>query len=147
MAVWFEGSSEIECDIEHVKHALENLGECFVGVTSRIPGMTSVALEGQGPGFVNIRTNEGLMKRTGILKRTETERVVVQFDEEYEAGSKVTTKSHFMDEFKASGKGVMHRIVIGDVHASGFLGFLYRYFGSSKMGNAFLKSYKTYFEA
>ncbi len=93
-----------------------------------------------------IRTNEGLMKRTNISKRIEAERVVVEFDEEYQAGSKVTTKSHFLDEFTTSDFGVKHRTVISSVEASGLLGFFYRKFGSSNTGNAFLKSYKTYFE-
>jgi hypothetical protein len=35
---------------------------------------------------------------------------------------------------------------MSDVEADGVLGFLYRKLGSGKMGNAFLKSYKTYFE-
>jgi len=42
MDVWFEGETEIECDIRDVKRAFENPGECFVGVVSRMPGLTSV---------------------------------------------------------------------------------------------------------
>ena len=45
---------------------------------------------------MTIRTNEGLMKRTNISKRIEAESVSVEFDEEYEAGSTVTTTSHFV---------------------------------------------------
>jgi hypothetical protein len=100
----------------------------------------------QGSDFVTIRTNEGLMKRTNITKRIEAERVVVAFDEEYQAGSKVTTTSHFVDEFTTSEAGVKHRAVISDVEAPGLLRFFYRRFGSSNTGNAFLESYKTYFE-
>ena len=36
---------------------------------------------------------------------------------------------------------------MSDVAAPGILGFMYRKFGSSKMGNAFLVAYKTYLEA
>ena len=31
VSVWFEGKSEIDCDIGRVKRALENLGELYVG--------------------------------------------------------------------------------------------------------------------
>jgi hypothetical protein len=111
-----------------------------------MPGLTSVELVEQGSDFVIIRTNEGLMKRTNISKLIESERVVVEFDEEYQAGLKVTTKTHFMDEFTASDVGVKHSAVLSNVEAPGFMGFFYRKFGSSNTGNAFLKSYKTYLE-
>lgn len=146
MSVWFEGSGDIECDIQHVKHDLENHGEHFVGVVSLMPSLTSVELVEQGNDFAIIKTNEGLMKRTNISKRIEPESVIVEFDEEYQAGSMVTTKSHFFDEFTMSGAGVKHRIVVSSVEAPGLLGFFYRKFGKSNTGNAFLISYKTYFE-
>lgn len=146
MSVWFEGSDEIECNIQQVKHALENHGEHYVGVISLMPGLTSVELVEQGSDFVIIRTNEGLMKRTNISKRIEAESVVVEFDEEYQAGKKITTKSHYLDEFTTSETGVKHRTVISGVEAPGFLGFFYRNFGKSNIGKAVLKSYKTYFE-
>ena len=146
MPVWFEGASEIRCDIEQVKRSLDDLGDHHVGVIGRMPGLTSVVLVEQGSDHVTIRTNEGLMKRTKITKRLEAESVVVELDEEYAAGSKVTATSHFLHEFTRSGTGVSHRMVISDVEAPGFLGFFYRRFGSSKMGNAFLKAYQAYFE-
>ena len=146
MSAWFEGDSEIDCDIRQLKDALEDQGEHYVGVISLMPGMTSVELVEQGTDFVTIKTNEGLMRRTNISKQIDAERVVVEFDEEYEAGSKVTTTSHFSDEFTTSDTGVTHRLVVSDVEAPGFLGFFYRTFGSSKTGNAFLTAYKAYFE-
>ena len=146
MSIWFEGNSEIECNIQQVKNAFENQGEHYVGVISLMPGMTSVELVEQGSDFVTIKTNEGLMKRTNITKRIEAESVVVEFDEEYQAGSKVTTNSHFLDEFSTIDTGVQHRTVMSGVEASGLLGFFYRKFGKSNTGNAFLASYKTYFE-
>ena len=146
MSVWFEGTNEIECNIEQVKHALENHGEHYVGVISLMPGLTSVELVEQGSDFVTIKTNEGLMKRTNITKRIEAESVVVEFDEEYQASSMVTVKSHYMDEFTSSDTGVKHRTVISGVEAPGFLGFFYREFGKSSTGKALLESYKTYFE-
>ena len=53
MSVWFEGSSEIECNIQQVKHALENYGEHYVGVISLMPGLTSVELVEQGERLCN----------------------------------------------------------------------------------------------
>ena len=146
MSIWFEGTSEIECNIEQVKQALENHGEHYVGVISLMPGLASVELVEQGGDFVTIKTNEGLMKRTNITKRIEAERVVVEFDEECQAGSKVTTKSHFFDEFTTSDTGVKYHTVLSGIEAPGLLGFFYRNFGSSNTGNAFLTSYKAYFE-
>jgi hypothetical protein len=146
MSVWFEGSNEIECNIQQVKDTLEDHGEHYAGVIRLMPGLTSVELVEQGNDFVTIRTNEGLMKRTNISKLIEAERVVVEFDEVYEAGSMVTATSHFMDEFTTSGTGVKHRTVMSGVEAPGLLGFFYRNLGSSKTGNAFLTSYKTYLE-
>ena len=148
MSDWFEGSNEIECTIEQVKHALENLGEHYVGVISLMPGLTSVKLVEQERDFVILRTNEGLMKRTNITKHIEAERVVVEFDEEYHAGSMITTMSHILDEFEftTSGRGVKHHIVMSNVESSGCMGFFYRKFGKSNTGNAYLKIYKTYFE-
>lgn len=146
MSAWFEGDNEIDCDIRQLKDALEDHGEHYVGVISLMPGMTSVELVEQGTDFATIKTNEGLMRRTNISKRIDAERVVVEFDEEYEAGSKVKATSHFSDEFTTSETGVTHRLVMSDVEASGFLGFFYRTFGSSKTGNAFLTAYEAYFE-
>ena len=146
VAVWFEGENEIDCSIREVADAVESRGEHFVGVVSLLPGLTSVELVEQGTDSVTIRTNEGLMKRTNISTLIDPKSVVMEFDEVYQAGSRVTTTSHFSDHFMASEGGVTHRLVISDVEAPGFLGFLYRKFGSSKMGNSFLTAYKSYFE-
>ncbi len=146
MSVWFEGSNEIDCTIEKVKHAVEDSGAHYVGVISRMPGMASVELLDQKDDSVIIRTNEGLMTRTNISKTIGDDSVLVAFDEEYRAGSRVTTTTHFVDEFTRSGTGVRHHLVMSNVTATGLLGFFYRTFGKSKMGNAFLTSYKTYLE-
>ena len=145
MSTWFEGSNEIACDIQQVKSTLENLGEYFVGITALMPGLTSAELIEQGNDFVTIRTSEGLMKRTSISNRVEAQSVVVEFDEEYQAG-KIVAKTHFLQEFTASEVGVKHRTVMSDVQASGLLGFFYRNFAKSSIGNAVLKSTKAYFE-
>ncbi len=146
MSAWFEGSNEIDCTLEQVKRAVGDHGAHLVGVVGLMPGLTDVELVEQGRDFVTIKTNEGLMKRTNIDVRVGAESVVVESDEEYQAGSKVTTTSHFLDEFTTSGAGVKHRMVMTDVEASGLLGFFYRNLGSSRTGRAFLESYKTYLE-
>jgi hypothetical protein len=146
VSVWFEGSGEIACDIQHVRAALQNHGEYFAGVVGLMPGLTSVELVEQGGDFVTIKTNEGLMKRTNISKRFEAEGVVVEFDEDYQAGSKVSTTAHFTEQYTAGDGAVTHRLVMSDLEAPGFLGFLYRKFGSSKTGNAFLKAEKANME-
>lgn len=146
MTVWFEGVTEIDCDLPRVKRALDDHGQLYVEVTGLMPGLTTVELVDQGEDFVTIKTNEGLMKRTNISKRIDANRVTVELDEEYEAGSKVTATSHFSDEFTASDSGVTLRLVMSNVEAPGFLGFFYRKLGSSKTGNAFLTAYKSYLE-
>jgi hypothetical protein len=133
--------------MQRVKESFDGLGSHYVGVVERMPGMTKVELVEEGDDFVTIRTNEGLMRRTNVSKRFEAERVVVEFDEKYQAGSRVTTTSHFLDEFTSGDGGVTLRTVVSDVEAPGFLGFLYRRFGSSKMGKAFLNSHKAYLES
>ena len=146
VSVWFEGSREIDCDLGQVKRALEYPGELYVGIVGLMPGLTSVELVEQGNDSVTIRTNEGLMKRTNITKSVEADSVVVSFDENYEAGSKVTTTTHFSEGFTTADTGVTYRLVMSDVEAPEFLGFFYQRFGSSKTGNAFLTAYKGHFE-
>lgn len=111
-----------------------------------MPGLTSVELVVQGNDSVTIRTNEGLMKRTNIARRVEADSVVVNFDEGYEAGSKVTATTHFSEEFTTTDTGVTYRLVMSDVEAPGFFGFFYQKFGSSKTGNAFSTAYKAHLE-
>ncbi|NNJ48555.1 MAG: hypothetical protein HKP18_12080 [Acidimicrobiia bacterium] len=86
------------------------------------------------------------MRRTNIAGTIAAERVLVELDEVYEAGSTVTASSHFVDEFVANASGVTHRLVISGITAPGLLGFFYRKFGSSKTGNAFLAAYRAYLE-
>ncbi|MBT8212188.1 MAG: hypothetical protein KJN71_03475 [Acidimicrobiia bacterium] len=145
MSVWFEGSNEIECDIRDVREALEDPGTFLAGVVGRMPGITNVELVDQGADFVTIKTNEGVMKRTNIFKRFDAGGVAVELDEEYQAGSKITTTGHFSEQYTV-GDGVTHRLVISDVSAPGFLGFFYRKFGSARTGNAFLKASKDHLE-
>ena len=146
MAIWFEGENEILCSLDDVKQAVGDVGAYFTGVVSLMPGLTAVELVEQHDDTLAIRTNEGLMKRTNISTRSEADRVVIEFDEEYEAGSKIATNSHFRHQFVADETGVTHLMVIRDVTAPGLLGFFYRKFGSTKMGNAFLAAHQAHLE-
>lgn len=146
MPVWFEGSNEIDCTIEQVKNDFDNYGRHCVGVISLMPGMTSVELLEEGNDFAIIKTNEGLMKRENISKHVKAGSFVIEFEEEYKAGTVLTAASRFQHKFTAGNTGVSHYMIIEDLKAPGFLGFFYRNFGSSRMGNAFLKAYKTYLE-
>lgn len=146
MSIWFEGSREIGCNIQEVKTSFENLGEHYLSIVSLMPGLTSVELVDQGQDLVKIKTNEGLMMRKNISQAIDVDRVIVEFDEEYQTGSIGTVKSHYFEEFNRSDTGVVYRSVISAVEAPGILGFFYRTFGKSSTGNAVLNSYKTHFE-
>ena len=146
MSVWFEGNSELKCTIEDVKQSLQELGAHHVGFVGEMPGLTNVELVEESSDSVTIKTNEGVMKRTNIAVLVEDQRVRIELDEHYQAGSKVTATSHFVDEFTATETGVNHHLVISDVDAPGFLGFFYRKLGSSKIGKAFQTSHAAYFE-
>ncbi len=146
MSIWFEGFIHIDCGIERVKESLADLGVHSVGVVSLMPGLSKVELVDSGGDFVVIETNEGVMRRTNIHVGLGVGSVVVELDEDYKAGSLVTTKSHFREEFEASDAGVEYRVVISSVETTGVLGFFYRKLGSSNTGNAFLRSCKTFLE-
>ncbi len=145
MAVWLEGECEIDCDIERVTASLTDLGAHYAAVVAQMPGMTTVDLVDNRPGLVRIRTNEGLMTRSNITVRGQDESIVVEYDEEYEAGRMIVS-SHHRDDFSASGKGIRYRTVVSDLTATGVLGFFYQRFGRSSMRNAFLLSYRSYLE-
>jgi len=145
-SIWFEGSNEIHCNLKPVEHSFKNVCEHYVGIIGLMPGMTTVELIEQGSDYVIIKTNEGLMKRTNISIIVEEEKIKVKFDEEYQAGKTLITNTHFLDEFSVSGSKVIHRSVISDLKAPGFMGFFYKIFGCSNIGKAFLDAYKNYLE-
>ncbi|MBF9017321.1 MULTISPECIES: hypothetical protein [unclassified Oceanispirochaeta] len=111
-----------------------------------MPGLTSVELIEEGIDSVVLKTNEGLMRRSNIKKTISNESIIVEYDEDYQAGGMINVKSHCLDEFHASHAMVQHRIILSDVKSPGFLGFFYRNFGKSRIGNSLLNSYKSYFE-
>ena len=147
MKIWLEGEGEIATDIASVATAFDDLGGHYVEVVGRMPGISSAELLEQGSDFVTIRTNEGVMHRTNIRLGVTEDRVVVDFDEEYGAGSKVNAKSHFTHTFTTTAGGVHHHLVVGDLEFGGVLGFLYRRLGKASMRKAFLGSYKSCFES
>lgn len=147
MSNWFEGALGITCSLERVRRSLAGLGAHHLGVVKQMPGLKNVELLHEGADFVTIRTSEGLMKRTGIEVQIEADRVLMQYDEVYEAGSLVTASSHIVDEFRALDGGVEQRMTISAVRAPGFVGFFYRHLGSSNIGKALLRSSKTYLES
>jgi hypothetical protein len=146
VSVWFEGTSQLRCTLEDVKQSLSNPGEHYLEVTRLMPGLTSVELINQSDDSLAIRTNEGLMRRSNLTKRIEAGQVAVDFDEVYEAGSRITVSSRFHDEFTTSESGVTYYLVISSVQAPGFGGFFYRRFGSSKIGGALLTATKAHIE-
>jgi len=146
MTIWFDGSEDIASTIPDIGSSLDNHGEHYVGITRLMPGLTSVELIDQGRDFVTIQTNEGLMTRTSITKRIEAASVMVEFDEEYRANRMVSVTSHHSEEYTTVDTGVRCRIVLSDVESPGFLGFFYRTFGRSNIGNTLLRSTKGYFE-
>lgn len=146
MKVWYEGSVQVDCDLETVKAAVGDPGEFFVGVVAAMPGMSEVSLVDQADDVVSIHTNEGTMRRSNISCEVQTDKVTIEFDEEYDAG-RVKAHSHFCDEYTASNEGVVFRTTVGDVRAPGLLGALYRRFGSRNMGKAFLSAHKDHLES
>ena len=146
MKAWFEGTTQIDCDLQTVKTSVADFGTHFLGVVRSMPGISEAELLEQGEDFVTIRTNEGVMRRHNIECSVGDDKVILSFDEVYET-SKVTGRSHFEDTYTASNSGgVQFHSVVSDVQANGVLGFLYRRFGSRNMGKAFLSSQKKYFE-
>lgn len=146
MTVWYEGEIEINCGLEQIQSAFENVSETYVAIIKLMPGLSNVELIEQGPDYVHIKTNEGLMKRTNIRVELNGESVLIEFDEEYQAGKMLTTSSHFQDKFRVSAGGILFKMTISDLKAPGFMGFFYRNFGSSSTGTAFLSAWKTHFE-
>lgn len=64
--LWFEGSHEIDCSIQHVKIAFENLGMHYIELVGLMPGISTVELVDECKDFITIKTNEGIMRRTNI---------------------------------------------------------------------------------
>jgi len=147
MKAWFEGSNEIECSLERVKEDIEDLGEHYARMISFIPNTSQVELADQGDDWITIKTKEWVIRRTNIVKRVEKESVLIEFDEEFQAGKAIKIGVHLLDEFTATRTGVRHRLIINVDKAPGLFGFFYRKFASSDVGKDLLDSYKSYLES
>ena len=143
--IWFQKSTLIDCNLEDVNRAFENLGEHYKRLISVYPGVTAVELIDQGNDFVTITTNEGTMKRTNISINRLESKIIVELDEEY-ITSAITTKSHIVEKFERKENEIELQIEISNHKAPGFLGFFLRNFGSKNIGNGFLDSYKNILE-
>ena len=84
------------------------------------------------------------MKRTNISIVSNKDKIIVEFDEEYQAGKTITTNSHFVKEFEEKNNEIRLRVEISNLKAPGFMGFFYRNFGSKNIGNSFLNAYENY---
>jgi hypothetical protein len=144
-SIWFEGINDIECNIENIKQSIDTYNELFVNVVRLTPGITSAEIIEKANKSITIKTNEGIMKRTNISTTINDESVILEFDEEYQVGQKIQVNTHYFHEFTVIGNNIKHRIILSDVKAPGFLGFFYRNFGKSNIGNSILNSYRDYF--
>jgi uncharacterized protein YerC len=145
-SVWFDGSIQINCSLKKINDSFKNIGKSYTEITKLMSGINMAKLVKQGDNFVTIQTNEGIMKRKNISKKIQENTIVIEFDEEYQAGKSTTTISHHLEEYAVKDSKINYHLIISDVTASGFLGLLYRIFGKKNIGNAILKSYKTYLE-
>ena len=145
MSIWFEGENEVNCSLDQVCHALDDLGGHYLALLEFLPSVTSVELVDQSGDSVTIRTNEGLIRRTNITRELTEDRATVEFDEVFE-GPRVTINARYVDEFTRHSSGVRHHLTISDMKTRGFLGSLYRMFGARSNGKAFLGAYKACLE-
>lgn len=110
-----------------------------------MPGLTDVELIERAQDAVTIRTKASCAAPTSPYNAIPTPSPS-RTTKPTMPGAKVTTTSHFHEEFAATDSGVLHTSVMSDVEAPGVLGFLYGRFGSSKSGNAFLSATRTHRE-
>ena len=108
--IWFDGSKEINTSLPEIENSLDDIGQFVLDVINLMPSMTSVKIIEQGHDFVTLETNEGIMNRTNISIEIAKEKIVIEFDEKYQAGKTITTNSHFIHEFKSTKNSVNHRI-------------------------------------
>lgn len=146
MSNWYKGSHEINCGFSKILESFENIGDLYVNITKLMPGLSIVELVEQSESHVVIKTNEGLMNRSNISRKLVDECLTISYDEDYQAGKTIRVISHIEDVFISENDITKHKLSISDVNATGFMGFLYRTFGKSNIGNSQLKAYKEFFE-
>jgi hypothetical protein len=143
---WFAGENKIQCEFTKLVSPVIKIGKFYVGVIELMPGMSSVELIDEGSDSVIIKTNEGLMKRSNITLIIEKGKVIIDLDEEYQAGKMLTTRAHFQSLFTVQESDINHRLIISDLQSPGFLGFFNKKFANDRMGKAFLHAHKKYME-
>jgi hypothetical protein len=143
--IWFQESTMIDSNVESIIKSLSDIGQHYKKLVSVYPGITTAEIIEQGKDYVIIKTNEGTMKRTNISVNTLGGKIVVEFDEEY-ITSKITSNSHFVENFQEKNDSIELNIEISNHVATGFLGFFLRNFGSKNIGNGFLNSYRKIFD-
>lgn len=146
MKPWFIGSRSLDCTLHDVASSLQSLGVHTQAVVSHFPGITSAELVESDDTTVILRTNEGLMARTGFSVHTDKDAIVVDFTEKYEVGNVTTSTAHFRETFTTQGDHVTYHLQISDRQASGILGALYRTFGARSTGRGFLAATAAVFD-
>ncbi len=96
---WYEKSQLIDCSFDKLKKELEDLGLFFVEVNKGMPGLFNVELVEEDNDYIEIKTNEGTMRRTNIVKDFQDDKIEIQFDEEYIAGKNITILSSYKHVF------------------------------------------------
>lgn len=147
MPVWFEATETINCSMETATSKLGDVGNYIQSVVSLMPGISKAELLETSQDMVKIKTNEGTMIRSHISRAEAANTITVEFDETYEAGSMMVTKSHHKHVFTGEGEQLAHQLSIGNVSASGFMGWLYRTFGAGNIGKAIMAATKAHLES
>lgn len=143
---WYKGEILINSNLTDVGNSLNDLGKHYLGLVSIMPGLTTVELIEQGNNFVKIKTNEGIMLRSNITINSTNDKITIEFDEEYKAGSAITATSHFIESYEPKDSSLLYKLEINNLQSPGFLGFFYRNFGSKNIGKSFLDSNKKLLE-
>ncbi len=143
---WYEKSQLIDCSFDKLKKELEDLGLFFVEVNKGMPGLFNVELVEEDNDYIEIKTNEGTMRRTNIVKDFQDDKIEIQFDEEYIAGKNITILSSYKHVFSKKDTSLIMELQIEEVKSKGVLGFLYKTFGKDNIGKAVLNAYKVYLE-
>mmetsp|Transcript_3829 Transcript_3829/g.8937 ORF Transcript_3829/g.8937 Transcript_3829/m.8937 type:complete len:147 (+) Transcript_3829:72-512(+) len=145
MSKWWAGTQELNCDIQRIKDAVQDLGTFFCSQMKEQPSISSADVLEQGVGYITIKSNESTHTRTNVQVKVQGDTVTVEFDEEAK-NSATTVTIHYLDEFVGQSGKVMHKTAFSGVNATGIMGCLYKCFGAGAQGKAHQKAYKTMLE-
>lgn len=146
MKIWFSGSAPIAASLSQIYNALAQFGKHHTDTVSKMPGMLSVELQEETSDSITIKTNEGIMKRYNMVLEQGDSFVRMTFIEHYHAGKVTDTTCHYDLTFTQEADQVVLTATLSDLNASGFMGWLYKTFGSKNIGKAVLQTYASYFE-